>query len=67
MVGIILLGLVRVVRSVLYGKNSRRSVFKIWLPKICLDKDKLVQNLDLRNTKIAMDDMVVVKEVSPSL
>ena len=50
-----------------YDEIPRRPVARIWLPKIRMEKDKLVHFLRLHNPGIPMDDWVVIKEEEPQI
>lgn len=47
-------------KVILYDNIRRRKVAYIWLPKNCMDKDKLIQSPLLQNPRISMDEWVVI-------
>lgn len=48
-----------------YSEISRRLVARIWLPKIRIDKDKLIQSLRLQNFRIPINNWVFIKREEP--
>lgn len=48
--------------TALYGEISGRSVVRIWLSKIYINKDRLFKSLRLQNSRNALGDLVVIKD-----